>query len=153
MKRNSQTGICKGCNKEFLKKSVNNIFCTNECRDQYLLLESIRTKEVPRNARNIIFERDGYKCAYCGRTPIEHNVVLHVDHILPYTENNTNVYNLITSCKECNTGKGRALLPIDTYNRILKITIERNKGISPESRVFIEQILTEFYKEMKTNKK
>jgi hypothetical protein len=52
-----------------------------------------------------VFKRDNFKCQYCGRPSPE--VILHVDHIKPIAANGDNeISNLITSCKECNLGKG-----------------------------------------------
>lgn len=51
-----------------------------------------------------VFERDGYKCRYCGSRPPD--VVLQVDHFIPVAEGGGNeLTNLLTSCKECNHGK------------------------------------------------
>lgn len=51
-----------------------------------------------------IFQRDGFRCVYCGRGGRE--VVLHVDHIVPVSKGGTNdINNLCTSCRECNIGK------------------------------------------------
>ncbi len=56
-----------------------------------------------------IFQRDGFTCQYCGRQPPE--VVLHLDHIRPVIEGGTDdELNLVTSCQDCNLGKGKQLL-------------------------------------------
>lgn len=50
------------------------------------------------------FERDSYKCRYCGRTGIP----LSVDHIIFYEEMGPTIMdNLLTSCKSCNRDQGR----------------------------------------------
>lgn len=56
-----------------------------------------------------IFKRDGFTCQYCGRkTPA---VVLEADHVVPRAEGGTDdTANLVTSCYECNRGKGKGLL-------------------------------------------
>lgn len=56
-----------------------------------------------------VFKRDGFTCQYCGRkTPV---VVLEVDHVVPRAEGGTDeIENLVTSCWECNRGKGKGLL-------------------------------------------
>jgi hypothetical protein len=52
--------------------------------------------------RSIIFERDGYACAYCGS-----DKRLEGDHILPLSRGGSNAFeNLITACKPCNLAKG-----------------------------------------------
>lgn len=56
-----------------------------------------------------VFKRDGFTCAYCGRKPPD--VTLEADHILPLSEGgDSDIENLITSCWDCNRGKGAGLL-------------------------------------------
>ncbi|EPB8152956.1 HNH endonuclease [Clostridium perfringens] len=56
-----------------------------------------------------VFKRDSFKCQYCGKSAPD--VVLEVDHIKPVAEGGSNdILNLITSCFECNRGKGKKLL-------------------------------------------
>jgi len=53
-----------------------------------------------------VFKRDGFTCQYCGRTPP--NVILEVDHIVPVSlKGKNNIDNYLTSCLECNRGKGK----------------------------------------------
>jgi hypothetical protein len=56
-----------------------------------------------------VFKRDGFTCQYCGRkTPA---VVLELDHIDPKSKGGGNEEtNLITSCFDCNRGKGARVL-------------------------------------------
>jgi hypothetical protein len=57
-------------------------------------------------SRFTVLKRDGFTCQYCGRKPPA--VVLHVDHITSrYNGGSDDEGNLITSCAECNHGKGR----------------------------------------------
>lgn len=56
---------------------------------------------IPRGLRVEIFERDGYKCRYCGVT--EH---LSIDHVIPISKGGrTNKQNLVTACMPCNLKK------------------------------------------------
>lgn len=51
-----------------------------------------------------IFKRDGFKCAYCGKSPPV--VVLEVDHIEPKAKGGKDdINNYITACFDCNRGK------------------------------------------------
>ena len=51
-----------------------------------------------------IFKRDGFKCAYCGKSPPA--VVLEVDHIEPKARGGKDdINNYITACFDCNRGK------------------------------------------------
>ena len=64
-----------------------------------------RRKSLTKKLRFEIFKRDGFKCQYCGNTINES--VLEVDHIVPVAEGGSNdEENLITSCFDCNRGKG-----------------------------------------------
>jgi len=66
-------------------------------------------KEVGKKDRFEVFKRDSFKCQYCGKSAPD--VVLHLDHIKPVTEGGANdLLNLITSCIDCNLGKGPRLL-------------------------------------------
>ena len=54
-----------------------------------------------------VFQRDNFRCRYCGRTSNE--TKLEVDHINPKSKGGSDdMDNLITSCMECNRGKGSA---------------------------------------------
>ena len=66
-------------------------------------------KTVSKSVRFEVFKRDHFKCQYCGRSSPD--VVLQVDHIHPKAEGGDNdILNLITSCWECNIGKGKKTL-------------------------------------------
>lgn len=63
-----------------------------------------------------VFKRDKFTCQYCGR--MSPDVILEVDHIKPVAEGGDNdMLNLITSCQDCNRGKGKTLL---SQNETLK---------------------------------
>lgn len=71
--------------------------------------------KTPRRARRplsprlryTILQRDSFRCCTCGRTPEQHGVVLHVDHIVAVAKGGTNdPANLRALCAECNLGKG-----------------------------------------------
>lgn len=52
-----------------------------------------------------VFKRDGFRCVYCGATPVQ--TPLHIDHVIPIAEDGTNdPANLVTACDTCNLGKG-----------------------------------------------
>jgi 5-methylcytosine-specific restriction endonuclease McrA len=61
--------------------------------------------------RNRIFERDGYRCVYCGELwPVEE---LTVDHVEPRVRGGDHSEgNLVTACKACNTLKGHRRLSV-----------------------------------------
>lgn len=61
--------------------------------------------------RNEIFERDGYRCVYCGeRFPAEE---LTIDHVQPRVRGgDRSEGNLVTACRGCNTLKGHRRLSV-----------------------------------------
>jgi len=68
-----------------------------------------RVRMLNKKTRFEIFKRDGFKCQYCGRTPPA--VMLELDHIIPIAQGGTNDFpNLLTSCFDCNRGKGNTPL-------------------------------------------
>ena len=70
-------------------------------------------KQVSKKIRFEVFKRDNFTYQYCGRKAPD--VVLEVDHITPVAESGDNsIMNLITSCKDCNRGKGARKLDINT---------------------------------------
>lgn len=62
-------------------------------------------KAISKKLRFEVFKRDSFTCQYCGKSAPD--VVLHVDHIAPVKRGGKNdILNLITSCIDCNLGKG-----------------------------------------------
>jgi hypothetical protein len=73
--------------------------------------EARRQQDRSLRLRFLVLERDGFTCRYCGRKPVEHGVILHVDHIFPASKGGATTFeNLITSCGDCNLGKGDVIL-------------------------------------------
>jgi len=73
--------------------------------------ENVRQKEGERRLklRFQIFQRDNFTCQYCGRESPE--CILEIDHRLPKSKGGKdNIDNYITSCRECNLGKGDIIL-------------------------------------------
>ena len=68
-----------------------------------------RRKPLNKKMRFEVFKRDKFTCQYCGR--MSPDVILEVDHIKPVADGGTNdLLNLITSCRDCNRGKGKRRL-------------------------------------------
>lgn len=62
-------------------------------------------KSIGKKLRFEVFKRDAFTCQYCGKKAPD--VILHVDHISPVSKGGDNdILNLITSCSDCNLGKG-----------------------------------------------
>lgn len=74
---------------------------------------------VPRRVRFEVFKRDRFCCRYCGRSAPD--VVLEVDHVKPVAAGGDNdLFNLVTSCSECNNGKGAVPLSDDAAVRVAR---------------------------------
>ena len=72
--------------------------------------ETRKRAGVTARVRFQVFERDGFRCGYCGATP--KTAQLHVDHIVPVSKGGTDhPSNLATACSECNLGKADLELP------------------------------------------
>jgi len=66
-------------------------------------------KSVSKKLRFEVFKRDKFTCQYCGKKAPD--VILEVDHIKPVSKGGDNsLFNLISSCFECNRGKGKRTL-------------------------------------------
>lgn len=66
-------------------------------------------ESISKRLRFEIFKRDSFTCQYCGRTSPD--VLLEVDHIKPLAGGGKNdILNLVTSCRDCNRGKGKTEL-------------------------------------------
>lgn len=64
---------------------------------------------IQKKVRFEVFKRDGFTCSYCGAKPPA--VVLEIDHIEPKAKGGEDsIENLITSCFNCNRGKGSTQL-------------------------------------------
>lgn len=65
----------------------------------------VKRKAVSKKLRFEVFKRDSFTCQYCGKKAPD--VVLHIEHITPVSKGGKNtMMNLVTSCVECNLGKG-----------------------------------------------
>ena len=74
-----------------------------------------KRKAIGKKLRFEVFKRDKFSCQYCGSTPDSDGVVLNIDHIKPVKDGgDNNILNLITSCWDCNIGKGAVKLDDST---------------------------------------
>jgi hypothetical protein len=68
-------------------------------------LEEYRKRQISRQIRTAVFERDAYRCQHCGG-----HKDLTVDHIFPEVAGGTlDPDNLQTLCRPCNSRKGASL--------------------------------------------
>lgn len=83
----------------------------------------MKRKAITPKVRFEVFKRDKFKCQYCGRASPD--VLLRVDHIEPVAKGGTNeITNLITSCHDCNSGKGATRLDENTMLDKMRVQIE-----------------------------
>ncbi len=67
------------------------------------------SRSISKKRRFEILKRDRFTCQYCGRKAPD--VVLNVDHVLAVALGGQNEdSNLLTSCQDCNGGKGARAL-------------------------------------------
>jgi len=123
--------ICKECENTFYDNTPaqNMLFCSKKCMTEH---HSKKCKKEYYRKHSItkykIFERDGFRCAYCGRISYKDEIELAVDHIKPQIKNGPHtINNLITSCKDCNSSKRDSELDQEIYTDIKKTIAERNK--------------------------
>ncbi len=65
------------------------------------------SRDINLRLRFRVMQRDSFKCCACGASPAkDQSVVLHVDHIVPWSKGGETVMdNLQTLCSKCNLGK------------------------------------------------
>lgn len=69
--------------------------------------DKVPVQDTKLNRRNV-FERDRYRCQYCGRVYPESK--LNLDHVIPRDRGGrTSWENLVTSCIDCNSRKANRL--------------------------------------------
>lgn len=81
--------------------------------------EEQKQPTIRRTSRNIntrlrfkVLQRDNFKCCACGASPAKDpSVVLHVDHIIPWSKGGETILeNLQTLCSKCNLGKSDLII-------------------------------------------
>ena len=76
-------------------------------------------KSLSKTVRFEVFKRDKFTCQYCGAQAPE--VILEVDHIKPVSKGGTNdIMNLVTACRDCNSGKTNRELSDDSAVKMQK---------------------------------
>lgn len=97
-------------------------------------------KPISKTLRFEIFKRDAFTCQYCGNKPPA--VVLEVDHVIPVAEGGGNEdHNLITSCFDCNRGKGATSLSVipQTIEGRAELIRERQEQVAAFDALLREQ--------------
>lgn len=82
-------------------------------------------RDVSTRTRFEIFKRDGFRCLYCGATPLQRP--LHVDHVLAIANGGDNSQaNLVTACGDCNLGKSAVPLDRKKFNATIATQAEKD---------------------------
>lgn len=76
----------------------------------------------------VIFNRDDFRCVYCGKSSVEDQVKLEADHVVARSAGGTDTAgNLVTACLGCNRSKFDEELDPETRDRLLELTSSRNR--------------------------
>ena len=123
-------------------------------------MEKAKRKSIPKKIRFEVFKRDKFTCQYCGRSAPD--VVLEVDHIKPVAAGGENdILNYVTSCSDCNRGKGKTELDDNTAvqkqrhqiellaerKEQLEMLIEWKEGLSNLDNDIVETLVSHFINE------
>jgi 5-methylcytosine-specific restriction endonuclease McrA len=84
----------------------------------------------------LVFARDGFRCVYCGASPVEGDldregrpVKLEIEHIVPRSAGGDDtVGNLVTSCRTCNRSKFDGELAPEDVARLRAVASARNRA-------------------------
>jgi 5-methylcytosine-specific restriction endonuclease McrA len=98
---------CPVCKNVFIAKSatVRDVDICKFCAEDHGMSKS-SFASVWMRMRFMVFMKDNFTCCYCGRSPIKDGVSLECDHIKPKSKGGQDeIENLITACKDCNSGK------------------------------------------------
>lgn len=94
-------------------------------------------KPLPKSIRFEVFKRDSFCCQYCGRSAPD--VILECDHIIPVASGGTNdLINLVTSCRDCNRGKGKKELSDTSAISLQKEQLEDLNEMRVQTEMMIE---------------
>lgn len=117
--------ICVVCGKKKETGFSHTRYCSEKCQKDYFR-EKYKNKACNpvynpwTSLRYAILRRDGFRCRYCGRSPLDDMTVkLHCDHILPKKRGGKDkISNLVTACDLCNIGKSDVLLEARQIEKI-----------------------------------
>jgi hypothetical protein len=96
---------------EYTSRFSKNVFCSAVCSQNFNKKNKTSTrvhrKHISRYVRFAVFDRDGFRCVFCGNGPKnDSGVILEIDHKVPVCEGGSDEPgNLQTACKDCNAGK------------------------------------------------
>ncbi len=98
--------------------------------------DQLPTQEI-RFSRETLFERDNYRCQYCGNNFEEDQ--LNMDHVIPKDKGGrTSWENIVTSCIKCNSRKANRL-PHQANMHLIR------KPERPRWRPFVSSLIGQSY--------
>lgn len=81
--------------------------CPEISKNHNLKTTSSNSRNVSLKDRFTVLDRDDYRCVYCGKSRNE-GAILEIDHAQSVNDGgSSDPTNLVTSCFECNRGKGK----------------------------------------------
>lgn len=85
-----------------------------------------------------ILRRDGFACRYCGATADE--TQLHVDHLVPRAlGGDDHPTNLVAACRDCNLGKGSAVLDSEVVADATESNIRHAQAVRDAVRAIVAE--------------
>ena len=101
------------------------------------------------NLKAAVLERDGNKCAYCGRSG--RNRKLEMEHIVPKDNGGSDRYdNRVPSCEECNRAKDNMPLEVFLKRRPKKLAeIQAKMGMDLSDPTHMNMIIPRLLKELR----
>lgn len=143
---------CARCKKEFIQKASNIIFCSEECNTyieitgkEKRICDCCGKKYAPINSRHkvcspqcrediekrgnfVIYDRDNFRCFYCGHSSLTYKISLHIDHVIPVSKGGKDeAGNLVTACEKCNLQKAARCLASQSLKDIKSEVSRRNE--------------------------
>lgn len=119
---------CSECGADIINRGSSAVTCSLKCASQ-------RADKKAKGDQFLIFNRDGCRCQYCGRTPAEDEVKISCDHIKPKALGGEDTAdNLVTCCNQCNASKSDKKLLPETIDLIIRTVCDKNLkfGINPK---------------------
>lgn len=127
---------CEFCNDSFKTDLHHKKYCSRKCGEDYQEAKRSRGKFL-------VYYRDNFTCFYCGRVSFKDNKELRVDHVYPRSKGGNNyMYNLVTTCFECNASKSDMIMEESILEEIKKEVMSRHreKNIIPTIEIDLWKI-------------
>jgi hypothetical protein len=94
-----------------------------------------KRQAISASLRWSVYARDSFTCRYCGAQAGQEGVELIIDHVVSVAEGGDNrIDNLVTSCRNCNGGKGpRSLMAAPTSEAVVARIHERASTLQQQA--------------------